>query len=68
MLLPAKGAAARGIKMISCLVIAYRVGGARGEVCEKTGPVARMASSGSGKEAIGLSKKTGGATSNCAGV
>jgi len=68
MLPPAKRAAAREIKMISCLAIAYAVGGARGEVCEKTGPVAGTMSSGSGMEAIGFSKETDGATSNCAGV
>ena len=45
-----------------------RRGGARGAVCEKTGPVAGTMSSGSGKEAIGFSKETDGATSNCTGV
>jgi len=49
-------------------LLVYAAGGARGEVCEKSGPVAGTMSSGSGKEAIGFSKETDGATSNCTGV
>ena len=44
------------------------MGGARGEVCEKTGPVAKTASFGSGMEATGFNNDTDGATTNPAGV
>ena len=46
----------------------YSAGGARGAVCEKTGPAAGIMSSGNGKEATGFNKETDGATSNCAGI
>ena len=54
--------------MILGLVITYAAGGARGAVCEKTGPVARTMSSGNGKDATGFSNNTDGATSSCTGV
>jgi hypothetical protein len=44
------------------------MGGARGEVCRNTGPEAKTASCGSGKEATGFSRETEGEATNCAGV
>ena len=46
----------------------YAAGGARGVVCEKTGRVAGMASSGSGREATSKSTATHWAISGCAAV
>jgi hypothetical protein len=46
----------------------YREGGARGEVCENSGPVARIASCGSGSDATGFSSDAEGAAASCAGA
>ena len=63
---PSSRAGASGCK--SKAKSTYSAGGARGAVCEKTGPAAGIMSSGKGKEATDFNKETDGATSSCTGV